>query len=87
VRPRGAVIQVTHVEGPLDRAVYRVHHASAKGDGDHDARSPYKGPRLAKLKAGACVSLTLAADVWSPPPMPRVAPASDHEYLVRVEAL
>ena len=87
VRPRGAVLEVTHIEGPHDGVAYRVHHASTRGDGDHDVKSPYKGPKLTKLKAGACVSLALAADGWSPPPLPRVAPASDNEYLVRVEAL
>lgn len=87
LRPRGAVLEVTHLEGPLDSVAYRVHHASAKGDGEHDVKSPYRGPKLTKLKAGACVTVTLTGDVWSPPPLPRVAPASDHEYLIRVEPL
>jgi serine/threonine-protein kinase len=84
-RPRGAVLEVTPIGGPGDGVPVRVHHLSAKGQvTERDARSPWTGP---KIPAGqkACVSITLTRDIWSSPPMPRVAPAGDQEYIVRVE--
>jgi tRNA A-37 threonylcarbamoyl transferase component Bud32 len=87
-RARGAVLEVTPLtpEGPVD-AVVRVHHSAAKGTlSEHDVRSPYSTPKR-KARTASCVSLTLTPDVWAPAPLPRVAPAGDQEYVVRVEAL
>jgi serine/threonine protein kinase len=87
-RARGAVLEVTPLspDGPVDDPV-RVHHSAAKGTvGEHDVRSPYSTPKR-KGRTASCVSLTLAPDVWAPAPLPRVAPAGDQEYVVRVETL
>ncbi|HVW29389.1 MAG TPA: serine/threonine-protein kinase [Polyangiaceae bacterium] len=87
-RPHGAVLEVTPLaqEGPVDPVV-RVHHSAAKGNlTEHDVRSPYSTPKR-KGRTASCVSLTLTPDAWAPPPLPRVAPAGDQEYVVRVESL
>jgi hypothetical protein len=85
-RAHGAVLEVTPMGGALDGVPVRVHAPAQKGDvTERDVKSPWKSP-----KRGAppvCVSLTLVPDIWTPPPLPRTAPASDHEYTVRVVKL
>ena len=86
-RARGAVLEVTPIgaEGPGEPI--RVHHSAAKGTPtEHDVKSPYATPKH-RNRAAVCVSLTLVPDIWSPPPLPRVAPAGDQEYGVHVESL
>jgi tRNA A-37 threonylcarbamoyl transferase component Bud32 len=84
-RPRGAVLEVTPLGGPTDGIPVRVHHARGHGVvNERDLRSPWKGPVIAK-PGNACLSITLTRDVWSDPPLPHVPPASDHEYVVRIE--
>lgn len=84
-RPRGAVLEVTPIGGPTDGVASRVHHARAHGTvNDRDVKSPWKGPVISK-PGNACLSITLARDTWAEGALPHVAPASDHEYIVRVE--
>ena len=88
-RAHGAVLEVTPLGpgGPGDPV--RVHHAAEKGNAtEHDARSPFAtAKRKGHAAAATCVSLTLTPDIWAPAPLPRVAPAGDQEYVVRVESL
>jgi hypothetical protein len=87
-RARGAVLEVTPLteDGPVEPVV-RIHHSAAKGAvSEHDVRSPYSTAKR-KGRAVSCVSLTLIPDGWAPAPLPRVAPAGDQEYVVRVETL
>jgi hypothetical protein len=87
-RPRGAVLEVTPLGGPTDGVAVRVHFAAEKGSvTERDVRSPWTGPKIKNPKAPPCISLTLVRDVWSSPPLPRVAPAGDQEYSVHVESL
>jgi hypothetical protein len=86
-RARGAVLEVTPLGATGPGTPVRVHHASVKGSAtEHDVKSPYSSPKQ-KGRASECVSVTLAADIWAPAPQPRIAPAGDQEYVVRVEAL
>ena len=79
-RPRGAVLEVTPLGGAADGVAVRVHHLTAKGQAtERDVRSPWTGPATKKGDKPPCISLTLVADIWSPPPFPRVAPAGDQE--------
>jgi serine/threonine protein kinase len=83
-RPHGAVLEVTPIGGPSGGIPVRVHHPKASGQvTERDVRSPWTSPPTDD--PSPCVSLTLGRDVWSSPPLPRVPPASDHEYVVRVE--
>ncbi|HEX4336789.1 MAG TPA: serine/threonine-protein kinase [Polyangiaceae bacterium] len=88
-RPHGAVLEVTPIGpgGPGDPV--RVHHAAAKGNvTERDVKSPYAPAKHKGHSTPAtCVSVTLTADIWATPPLPRVAPAGDQEYVVRVESL
>ncbi|HVU00488.1 MAG TPA: serine/threonine-protein kinase [Polyangiaceae bacterium] len=85
-RARGAVLEVTPEGGPSDGIPVRVHPPGTKGAvTERDVRSPWKSPKHGN--ATSCVTVTLVPDVWSEPPLPRVAPASDHEYVVRVVRL
>lgn len=84
-RPRGAVLEATPLGGPTDGIPVHIHHARGHGAvSDHDVKSPWKGP-LIKSPGSACLSVTLARDGWADPPLPHVPPASDQEYVVRVE--
>jgi hypothetical protein len=84
-RPRGAALEVTPLGGPTDGIPLRVHHTRAQGTVSQiDVKGPWKGPVITKLGT-ACLSVTLTRDTWSSPPLPILAPASDHEYIVRVE--
>jgi serine/threonine protein kinase len=86
-RTRAAVLEVTPLGASSPGTPVRVHHAAAKGStAEHDVKSPYSSPKQ-KGRTSDCVSLTLAADPWAPAPLPRVAPAGDQEYVVRVEPL
>jgi serine/threonine protein kinase len=84
-RPRGAALEVTPAGGPTDGIPFRIHHARAQGAASQiDVKSPWKGPIITKL-GQACLAITLTRDTWSSPPLPHVPPASDDEYIVRVE--
>jgi hypothetical protein len=84
-RPRGAVLEVTSFGGPLDGVALRVHHSRSHNVmGDRDVKSPWKGP-IIKEPGKACLSITLARDGSSEPPLPHLPPASDDEYIVRLE--
>jgi len=85
-RPHGAVLEVTPLGGPTDGIPMRVHPANAKGAvTERDVKSPWVGPKIRGSTKPPCVSLTLARDVWSSPPLPSVPPASDQDYTVRLE--
>jgi hypothetical protein len=84
-RPRGAVLEVTPIGGPTDGVAVRVHYGRAHGTvNERDVKSPWKGPVINK-PGNACLSITLTRDVWAEGALPHVAPASDHEYVVRLE--
>ncbi|HEX3598198.1 MAG TPA: hypothetical protein VHU80_23980, partial [Polyangiaceae bacterium] len=88
-RAHGAVIEVTPIGPGGEGEQVRVHHTSAKGNvTERDVKSPYSTQkRKGHSPPVTCVSLTLAVDIWAPAPLPRVAPAGDQEYVVRVESL
>jgi hypothetical protein len=84
-RPRGAALEVTPLGGPTDGIPVHVHHARGHGTvNDHDVKGPWRGP-IFKTFGTACLSITLTRDTWSDPPLPHVPPASDQEYMVRLE--
>jgi len=84
-RPRGAVLEVTPLGGAGEGIPVYVHHVRGHGTvNDHDVKSPWRGP-IIKAPGSACLSVTLYRDSWADPPLPHVPPASDQEYVVRVE--
>jgi serine/threonine-protein kinase len=86
-RARGALLEVTPLDASGAGVPVRVHHAAAKGTAtEHDVKSPYSSPKH-KGRPSDCISLTLTADAWAAAPLPRIAPAGDQEYVVRVEPL
>jgi hypothetical protein len=86
-RARGALLEVTPLDASGAGVPVRVHHAAAKGTAtEHDVKSPYSSPKH-KGRPSDCISRTLTADAWAAAPLPRIAPAGDQEYVVRVEPL
>jgi eukaryotic-like serine/threonine-protein kinase len=87
-RPLHAVLELTPEGGPGARVPVRIHRGGITPSA-HDAKSPWVGPvvTLGPSTPRACVSLKLAPNPLAPTPHPRVAPASNDEYLVRLDAL
>ncbi len=83
-RPRHAVLQVTPIGGPANGVPVRVHHKVEGGDA-HDVQSPWTSPAI-EASGEACLMLELVPNPLAPPPHPKVAPAGEEEYSVRVES-
>jgi eukaryotic-like serine/threonine-protein kinase len=87
-RPPHAVLEVTPRGGPADGIPVRVHRQGASPPGkERDAISPWTSPEVDASSGNVCLVLQLVVNPWAPTPHPRVAPASDEEYIVRVEQL
>jgi eukaryotic-like serine/threonine-protein kinase len=85
-RPEHSVLEVTPKGGPADGIPVRVHRRGASPPGkERDAVSPWTSPDADASSGNVCVVLQLVVNPWAPTPHPRVAPASDEEYVVRVE--
>jgi eukaryotic-like serine/threonine-protein kinase len=85
-RPPHAVLEVTPKGGPSDGIPIRVHRQGATLPGkERDAVSPWTSPDVDASSGSACLVLQLVVNPWAPTPHPRVAPAGDEEYVIRVE--
>ncbi len=87
-RPRSAVLEVKALAGP-DRDVPVRVHRSQQGftRSPRDTVSPWRSAAIPSAGSSACLELTLVPNPWGETPPPDVAPASDSEYVVHVEAL
>lgn len=84
-RSRHSVMQVTPIGGPASGVAVRVHHKVAGGD-EHDVQSPWSSPAI-DTPGDACLTLALVPNPLAAPPHPKVAPAGEQEYSVRVESI
>ncbi|HYO96313.1 MAG TPA: serine/threonine-protein kinase [Polyangiaceae bacterium] len=86
-RPQHAVLQVTALAGPDRDVPVRVHRTGEEVKRSaRDTFSPWWSPDIQSGGARVCLELRLVPNPWAPTPHPEVAPASDEEYFVRVEA-
>ncbi|MBX3127225.1 MAG: protein kinase [Polyangiaceae bacterium] len=86
-RPVQAVLQVTPRGGEGDGIPVRIHAGRAlDATGSSDVPSPWTSPVVqASDTERACLTLTLVPNPLAPLPLPKIAPASPEEYLIRVE--
>ncbi|MBK7586651.1 MAG: protein kinase [Myxococcales bacterium] len=87
-RPRHSVLQVTPAGGPADGIPIRLHRkgTALPPESKHDVAGAWQSPAAPRGVGDACVKLELVPNPHAPLPHPVIAPASDEEYTVRVEA-
>jgi hypothetical protein len=87
-RPRESVLQVKPLSGPDQDVPVRVHrNLQGVPRSPRDALSPWQGNKVDGSGDAVCLELSLVPNPWGPNPAPDVAPASETQYVVRVEAL
>jgi len=87
-RPRESALQVKPLSGPDQEVPVRVHRAlQGVPRSPRDALSPWLSSKIDSAGSAVCIELSLVPNPWGPTPAPDVAPASETEYVVRVEAL
>jgi eukaryotic-like serine/threonine-protein kinase len=85
-RPDHAVLEATPAGGPADGIPVRIHRRGSRvTPSPRDVVAPWTSPVVDSSKASACLRLALVANPWAPTPHPHVPPASDDEYVVRIE--
>jgi serine/threonine-protein kinase len=87
-RPHESALQVKPLNGPDQEIPVRVHR-SLQGvpRSPRDALSPWRGAAVESANSPVCVELSLVPNPWGPSPTPDVAPASETEYVVRVDGV
>jgi eukaryotic-like serine/threonine-protein kinase len=87
-RPRESALQVKPLSGPDQEVPVRVLRAmQGVPRSSRDALSPWRGSQVESAGGDVCIELSLVPNPWGPTPAPDVAPASDTEYVVHVQAL
>ena len=86
-RPAESVLQIVPHEGPTAGIPVRLYRsAGASPATTTDAHSPWHSPDFNLQESPSpCLTLSLAPNPRAPAPLPRVAPASNDEYEIRVE--
>ena len=87
VRPRHAVLEVTPEGGAQHRIPVRVRKGGAQSS-PYEVRGPWTSPavELGPTMTRACLTLRLVPDPFAETPHPYIAPASQDEYSVLVQA-
>ncbi|MFZ5894092.1 MAG: protein kinase domain-containing protein [Myxococcota bacterium] len=87
-RPRESLLQVKALSGPDQDVPVRIHRVLQNVPrSPRDAQSPWRSAKIEGAGSPACIELTLVPNPWGPSPPPDVPPASETEYVVRVESL
>ncbi|MGC4091336.1 MAG: serine/threonine-protein kinase [Polyangiaceae bacterium] len=86
-RPKESALQVKPLNGPDQEVPVRVLR-SLQGvpKSPRDIASPWQGAKVESHGSPVCIELSLVPNPWGPTPAPDVAPASDAEYVVHVDA-